>query len=433
MAQTLSPARVALAGPAARPFRRPRLLTPERFVAAILFVCLVLQRFALPVSDLALSVAAPFGLLLGAWGLASGVLSIDRRRSACFLGLCAIALVATAVHANIPVAIAPRTSFHSLIYWLAITGFAVLRLREPMPEEQFFAVVSRWLTVVAAAGVLAFVGQFVGLTLFTFRHLVPAKLLIEYQYAVVIPLPGSGFLRANGFFLVEPSVFSQFMAVGIIVELLYFRRTWRMALYAAGLLASVSGTGWLVLAAFLVRSMLTTSSRNVTRALILVAVCVLAVVAASLILPDATSVLLSRTNELSETGSSGYARFVTPFMALGWVLHDAPWSLLTGLGPGASQSMLLPFHYDIDTPVKIVIEYGAFGLATYLGLLLAARRTARQNLLVAPLMVLLMFTGGYQDFPPILFPVVLITTVAALRDTTAASRPAPMARRRVRG
>ena len=422
----------ALAGRAARPVgarsgSRACGLTPARFVGAILAICLLLQRFALPFGSLELSVAAPLGLLLAVWGLAVGILTIDRRRAACFLGLCAMALIATAVHVNVPVAIAPRISLNSLAYWLIITAFAILRLREPMPEVQFFRLVSAWLTVVAAAGVLAFVGQFVGLTLFSFSHLVPARLLIEDQYAVVIPLKGSGILRANGFFLVEPSVFSQFMAVGIIIEYLTFRRPLQMLLYVAGLLVAVSGTGWLVLAAFLISFLPTMRLRRLLQVLALVAVCGAAIVAASFILPTITAGLFDQTGELSQPGSHGYARFVTPFMALGRVLHDAPWTLATGLGPGASQDLLLPFKYTLNTPVKIVMEYGIFGLSMYLGVILVARRSARQSALLVPLMVLLMFTGGYQEFPPILLSVLLIATVALLRDGETL-RQAPLAR-----
>ncbi len=427
-----APPRVPLAGRATRPVgarstRRARGLTPERFVGAILAVCLLLQRFAVPFGSLELSVAAPLGLLLAVWGLAAGILTLDRRRAACFLGLCAMALVATAMHVNVPVAIAPRISLNSLAYWLVITAFAILRLREPMPEAQFFRLVSTWLTVVAAAGVLAFIGQFVGLTLFSFSHLVPARLLIEDQYAVVIPLKGSGILRANGFFLVEPSVFSQFMAVGIIIEWLTFRRPPRMLLYVAALLMAVSGTGWLVLTAFLLSFLPTLSLRRLLQVFGLLLVCAAAIVAASFILPTITADLFDRTGELSQPGSSGYARFVTPFMALGHVLHDAPWTLVTGLGPGASQDLLLPFKYTLNTPVKIVMEYGVFGLSMYLGVILMARRSARQRALLVPLMVLLMFTGGYQEFPPILLPVLLIATVAVLREG-GTPRQAPSAR-----
>ncbi len=410
----------AAMGPARAAVRRSPL-TAARFTGALLAVCLLAQRFAIPVGSRELSVAAPVGLLLAAWGVGVRTLVIDRRRAACFLGICAMAMIATAVHANLPVSIAPRVSLFSLVYWLAITGFAMLRFREAMAEDRFFDIISTWLMVVAAAGVLAFIGQFVGLSLFTFSHLVPARWLIERQYAVVIPLPGTGILRANGFFLVEPSVFSQFMAIGIIVEWLTFRRLWRMLLFLGGLLAAVAGTGWLLLAAFLARSALTVSTRGMLRALALIVVCAAAVTAASVLLPTITASLFDRMHELSQPGSSGYARFVTPFMALRRVLHDAPWSVVTGLGPGASQALLLPFKYQLNTPIKILMEYGGFGLLSYAGILLLARRSAGQSALLVPLLVLLMFTGGYQEFPPILFPVVLMTTVALLRP--AASLP----------
>jgi len=402
-------------------------LTAARFTGALLAVCLLAQRFAVPVGSKELSVAAPIGLLLAAWGVGVQVLVIDRRRAACFLGICTMAMIATAAHANMPVSIAPRISLFSLVYWLAISGVATLRFREKMSEARFFDIVSTWLVIVAAAGVLAFIGQFVGLTLFTFSHLVPARWLIERQYAVVIPLPGTSILRANGFFLVEPSVFSQFMAVGIVIEWLTFRRLPRMLLFLTGLLTSVSGTGWLVLATFLARSVLTGSPRNVLRVLALIAICIAAITAAGVLLPTITASLFDRVHELSQPGSSGYARFITPFMALHRVLRDAPaWSVLTGLGPGASQALLLPFRYQLNTPIKILMEYGVFGLSSYAGLLLLARRSARQSALLVPLLVLLMFTGGYQEFPPILFPVVLMTTVAFLGT---AAEPLPGGRR----
>lgn len=418
MPQPMTLQRSSPSGSWSQPNRRPQWLTSARFTASTLFACLILQRFALPFGSLALSIAAPVGLLLMAWGVTTGVLSFDRRRLACFLGLFGIALLATALHDNMPVSIAPRISLNSLVYWLLITGFATVRFATPMPEEEFFAVTSRWLTVVAAAGVIAFVGQFVGLTLFTFSHIVPERFLIEREYAVVDAISGTHILRANGFFLVEPSVFSQFMALAVIIEFLYFRRPLQMGLYAAGLLVSVSGTGWLVLVAFALSLVVTGSPRRMGKAVALVGVFALAVIIASMVLPAITHGLLDRSNELSESGSSGYARFVTPFMALFYVLHDVPRSLLTGLGPGASQDMLLPFRYWLNTPVKITIEYGVLGLTFYLGLLLTARRTTRQRLLVLPLMVLLMFTGGYQDFPPVLFSVLLIMTVPVLREDT---------------
>lgn len=398
-------------------------LTAERFVGLTLAICLFLQRFALPYGSLEVSIAMPLVLLLSGWGLMVGILTIDRRRAAFFLGLVACGLIATAVHATYPLAIAPRTSLNSLVYWLAMTAFAVLRLRAPMDERRFFSLLAIMLELVAVAGIAEFVAQLVGLRLFSFSGLVPANLLIEHEYDVVASISGTDLLRSNGFFLVEPSVFSQFMAVGVIVEWLLFRRPARLALYLVGLLVSVSGSGWLVLCAFVVELAFVTGALGVLRALVLAGVCVLAMTLASLVIPDITSALTGRVGEFNVQGSSGYDRFVTPFMVLAQVLSGAPWSILTGIGPGASEQLLVPYFYQLNTPVKVILEYGLPGLLFYLLLLLYAIRTPTQWLLICPLFVLLMFTGGYQEFAPILFPVLLISTVALLHPNLSASLP----------
>jgi hypothetical protein len=398
-------------------------LTAERFVGLTLGICLFLQRLALPYGSLAVSLATPLVLLLSGWGLMVGILTVDRRRVAFFLGLVACGLVATAVHASYPLAIAPRTSLNSLIYWLAMTAFAVLRLSTPMDERRFFSLLGILLELVAIAGIAEFVAQLVGLRLFSFSGLVPANLLIEREYDVLAPIPGTGLLRSNGFFLVEPSVFSQFMALGVIVEWLLFRRPARLVLYLVGLLVSVSGTGWLVLCVFVVELAFVTGALGALRAMILIAACILMVALASLVMPDITGVLTERSGELTVQGSSAYQRFVTPFMVLTQVLNAAPWSILTGIGPGASEQLLVAFFYQLNTPVKVMLEYGVPGLVFYLLLLLDAARTSTQWLLIAPLFMLLMFTGGYQQFSPILFPVLLIGTVALLQPNLSAHVP----------
>ncbi len=381
-----------------------------------------------------ISVSTPLVLGLAAWGLLDGTLVLDRRRAAWFAGLLAAAFMSYAVQANLPLAFAPRSSLSSLLYWLAITAFAMLRFRLPMGESTFFRMASRCLVVVAVAGLLQFALQFAGLSLFRFSGLVPGRFLIENQYNLVIPLGAGSLLKSNGFFLVEPSVFSQFMAIGIVIEALYFRRAWHIALFFAGLLVSASGTGWLVLAAYLLVLAVSAGLGGMVSALLLAGGCALALAATGLVLPAVSDSLVSRMGELSLPGSSGYDRFVTPFLALQSVLHDAPWTFFTGIGPGASTDLSLPFFYVLNTPVKILLEYGVFGLLAYLGLLVTGTRTRSQTMLLAPLLVLLLFTGGYHQFSPILFPVLLLGTVAVLRPedapryghrtTTQALRPA---------
>jgi len=394
------------------------------FTWGTLFCCLVLQRFALPAGgELKISIATPLVLGLAAWGLASGTLLIERRRMALYFGLIAVALFSVGTKINLPLAIAPRMSVTSLAYWLAITAFAVLRFRHSVSEAAFFRIVSLALAAIAVAGLLQFVLQFAGISFFAFSGIVPDRFLIEEQYAVTIPID-RGLNRSNGFFLVEPSVFSQFMALGVVVEALYFRRAAFLALFFAALLSSVSGTGWMVLGSYIIVLGISSGGRGLLGAVLLAAGCALAFTALSLVLPDVADMMSSRVYEFSLPGTSAHERFVTPILALQDLLDAAPWSIVTGVGPGGSEQLMLPYVYHLNTPIKVLMEYGVFGLVLYLGLLTWGRRTKRQMMLLVPLMVLLLLTGGYHQFSPILFAVLLIGTVAFVhQDDGGAHQP----------
>lgn len=394
-------------------------LDVDSFTWLTLFSCLVLQRFALPAgSSLKISVATPIVLGLAGWGLLSGTLVIERRRMALFCGLCAVACFSVATQINLPLAIAPRMSLTSLEYWLAITSFAVLRFRRPMSESAFFGIVTFCFQIVAIAGIAQFVLQFVGVRLFEFTGIVPDRLLIEDQYAVVIPMD-LGLNRSNGFFLVEPSVFSQVMALAIVVEAQFFRRPYRLALFFAGLLVSVSGTGWMVLGSYIVVLAIGSGKRGLLGALLMVAGCAIAFAVLSFVSPGTADMMSSRVSEFGMVGTSGNERFVTPFMALNSVWQAAPWTAWTGIGAGASEQLSVPYFYRLNTPVKILMEYGVFGLLFYMGLLIKGTRTHGQTLVLIPALVLLLVTGGYHQFSPVLFLILLICSVGYVRPDVA--------------
>jgi hypothetical protein len=410
--------RSAASGSRLRLFGDRLRLTELRFASATIGICLVLQRFILPLGDPGISVAVPLVFGLAGLGLINGCLAFERRRLGFYMALCAVGLVSMIVQINLPLSIAPRQSIQSLIYWLAITGFAAFQFGRAVDEAEFMRVVNRWLGFLAIAGILQFLAQFVGLAIFSFTDYVPDNLLIENQYAVVIPME-SGFTRANGFFLVEPSVFSQFMAVGLIVEWLYFQRPQQFGLFLAGLLAAVSGTGWMILGAFVVQVAIITGGRGLLQAILAIGVGVGVLVAVSFGAPEVADAFLNRFYEFWLPGTSGYERFVSPFLVMGDVFRERSWAFITGIGPGATGALTITYVYNLFTVAKVLLEYGIFGLIFYLALVLTGHRTRRQRLMLLPLMVFLMFTGGYHQFPPILFFVILVGTVATLKQEAA--------------
>lgn len=410
------PQHVLHAGVASRGAMQDRV-SPEGFVTLTLFTCLVLQRFAIPVGDLAISVATPILLGAAAWGLGAGWLVIDRRRMALFLGLIALAALSTILRLALPVGIAPRTSLSSLLHWLVLTSFAVLAFRDRMQGWRFFAMVNNWLAFIAIAGIAQFALQFVGISVFGFTGLLPERLLLEHLYVTDQVLAwGASLKRANGFFLLEPSIFAQFMAVALMIEALCFRRALWFGLFTAGMLVSVSGTGFLVLAGFGVALAIGAGLRGVAMVVLMAMGAALALGLASLALPDVAETLLLRSGEFSQPGTSGHERFVTPFMMMRDVFHAAPWAAFAGIGPGTSEFLELPYKYWVNTPAKLVTEYGVVGFGLYLALIVSAQRSATQRILVLPVLVLLLLTGGYHQAAPLLFPVLLLITVARLEE-----------------
>jgi hypothetical protein len=182
------------------------------------------------------------------------------------------------------------------------------------------------------------------------------------------------------------------------------------------MLVSVSGTGFLVLAGFGVALAIGAGLRGVAMVVLMAMGAALALGLASLALPDVAETLLLRSGEFSQPGTSGHERFVTPFMMMRDVFHAAPWAAFAGIGPGTSEFLELPYRYWVNTPAKLVTEYGLVGFGLYLALIVSAQRSAVQRILVLPVLVLLLLTGGYHQAAPLLFPMLLLITVARLDE-----------------
>lgn len=391
------------------------------FTAGILFAALILQRFGLPLGGKAFSLVGPIGLGLAAWGVFNGTLAFDRGRLAAYCALAACAVLGLAWHALSPAGFGGSgANLESLSQFLLLTGFACLTFAQPVDERRFFREVNRWFAVVAAAGVLQFVLQFVGLRVFSFTGIVPGVLLFEFGYNLVIPTGIGDTLKSNGFFLVEPSVFSQVMALALIIEVLAFRRVAFLCLFVAGLLTSFAGTGWIVLGSFVAAAGLGLGWRGLAIAAGMVLVVAVLFGVVSNFAPDVAGAFQQRMDEISRPGTSGHRRFITPFWLLDDTLSAAPSAALLGLGSGVSERLTLPYAYDVNTPIKIGLDYGFPALLTYVLLFVMGRKSPIQAAILVPAAVMFFITGSYQQFPPMLFLVLLLTSVARLRPSQAA-------------
>ncbi len=218
--------------------------------------------------------------------------------------------------------------------------------------------------IIAFAGIAQFFGQVVikGPTLFTFVGIIPSNLL-SHGFNYVIPVPGLGGLnKSNGFFLVEPSSFSQLTALAIIIELEFFKPTWRLGVLGLGLALSFSGTGAAAVhgsrALFVMR-------RGWGGVLLLAAPA--AAFAGIVLAGPKLQALAARVGEFGSDQSSGFARFLSPFYLFNQYLFAHLDTALFGMGPGSIEPFFKIAAYQIHDPTwgKLIFEYGLLGAVPF--------------------------------------------------------------------
>jgi hypothetical protein len=215
---------------------------------------------------------------------------------------------------------------------------------------------------IALLGIVQFIVQFAGgLSIaFPIESYVPAAFRTQ-AFNNVTPLHwGSSIYKANGVVMLEPSVFSQLCALGLIAELSGAARRVRLALFVGALVVSYSGTGLLILAVSL--PLFVVMHRRwdlLLHGLLLIGIVAL------LSEPLNIATLIDRTAEFSSRGSSGFARFVA------WrdLFADRLWSsgfhALFGYGAGSFVSASAGYQAAEMSYSKIIFEFGILGGLLY--------------------------------------------------------------------
>lgn len=269
-----------------------------------------------------------------------------------------------------------------------------------MPYDRILRLLSTVGCIGAAVGIAQFLGQFaVGadVAFFLDKHL-PDSVTVS-GYNSLIPLYWSSpVYKSNGVVFLEPSFFCQFLAIALVAELTLAARASRMALLAAGLLCSYSGTGLTMLALFLPFYFV----RHGHMRLFVVAVVLgLIVIAFGDVL--SLDAFTRRLGEFSDTQSSGWARFISMFRVLRGVVFATDATFLIGRGPGTVQEefRLLSFYAFDPTWGKVIYEYGLLGAVLYSRLLYLTIGRGPRGVRFAVGYTYL-FLGGYLLNPSVL-------------------------------
>jgi hypothetical protein len=371
------------------------------FVHGALIACLILQRFGAMPGGSALFISLPlFAGLLG-WGLVSGIATLRSRGIVLYLVFASVALVSTLIAVTVPDA-RFDTSLTSLLAILLTYGFTMIGPNARFDRATVFRLFLAYARFIAAAGIVQWIVQFAGIKIFSFMRTVPAltPILVEQQFNFNPILHyGSTILRSNGFFLLEPSMFSQTLVIAMVIDYFILGRVKYLPLYLVAYLLSFSGTGALTLA-LAIPFYACLSARNFGRVAGFVIAGVVALVLGSFAFPEQIGSLLSRTNELNYSGSSGYARFIGPFLPIADFSREA--RFLIGWGPGATERYTYYVEGTGNSIAKLITDYGVVGFAAFLAMYVGTLWRRETAILSVLALTTFIVGGGYLLFTPML-------------------------------
>ena len=391
----------------------PRL-AGEPLIAALtvpLFATIYLQKLAIPGTNGSVSLPMLLGMVWLVLAHLAGILAVDARRLVLYLVFMACTLVSQALQ--------PSFSLPSMVGFLAL--YAQLVFVAPLSAAGYLRYLQRfqWLMLLPASLVLI---QLLSQFLLGFGRapsiepFLPRALLLTGYYYDAPLYWGTAFTRPNGFFFLEPSFASAFIACALLIEACHFRRPALLLLFAAALLGCLAGTGALM-AVVACPFLLARLPRHIRLPLIVglgIGLC--------LLLAWKGGSLFYRLEGLSVQGSSENGRLVAPVVRLLELLGDER-NFLFGTGAGhvdATDSSPWPV-------VKVLSEYGILTTIAYMLLQLRCINWWPDLVVVLPIFVVFNFTGNYALSPIGVLLLLLFCTLPRL-EPGAARRGATDAR-----
>jgi hypothetical protein len=292
--------------------------------------------------------------------------------------------------------VAGSLSVTSVAFMIALYGLFCFVWR--IDAEEYLAIQARYVSYMFIPAAMVYIqyvyqlvmgtGQSFGLNIF-----VPESLLLKgYMYE------GSTenwvvWNRPNGFFFLEPSFCSLFLAYTVWLEARYFRRPWLIAFFIGALILTNGATGLLAI-------FVTAAAYYWRSPALFMVLCLSVAVTALLTIFDVQINLLPRVDELSNSGSSGYGRLVLPFTSFAGFFFD-PSYWFTGNGAGR-----ITMEYGSPWPLlKLSYEYGVLPALLWIAFFVFSVAGRVNGPFRLGLFVVFQFTGGY-----LLSPIMVLLT-----------------------
>jgi hypothetical protein len=198
-------------------------------------------------------------------------------------------------------------------------------------------------------------------------------------------------VKSNGIFLLEASYMSQIGALGILVEILEFRRPRYLLVLTLAFLLAYSGTGLSILLLCLPLAVLV--NRKAQLPAIVASLFALVLFATGFI---DLSMFTSRLDEFDNPGASGFERYLSSFWQAADYFKTASLAeLLFGKGPGYGYVRAAFYSTSSNSWFKLFLEYGGFGTFVFICFFTSCfRRSLCPKPLIVALIYNFLFTGA---------------------------------------
>lgn len=363
---------------------------PLIWFSIILGSITIIQRFAIPFDESQFGFGFLFCLLITIGLFFSGRLTVDPTRMILYtvaISGCLVTLFFKRIEISVTSLLMLFVMYFSYSFSLKIYHRHYLSILSSFQDIMLFC---------AWCGLIQFCTQFVLSPDFMFPLdlILPENLFIP-GFNLRIPITETlAYEKSTGFWFLEPSIWSQFLAIAVIVELRYFNRIKRLAFYLGSIALCFSGTGPILLITVGAVLVFTQGRYGILFLAILG-------IASIFIFKDVFpfSVFYERLSDFSNAQASGSGRFIATYWVIGDLLDEGRYAdLFWGFGPGQLLLVITNTDYFVQDSswFKLLLEYGVFGSVFFLAFfLISLFRSSPDKIISLACFLQYMFLGGY--------------------------------------
>ncbi|MCR4661449.1 MAG: hypothetical protein K5765_05525 [Clostridia bacterium] len=265
---------------------------------------------------------------------------------------------------------------------------------------------------------MQYLGQCFGFKYFDPYDLIPLEYKLSGFNVYYETSYGSGVMKSNGLIFLEPSFFSQFLAIGFLLT--FFSKEKKItkiiicSIYLLALYTSFSGTGLMLLAFGIIYMILKNKSIKLKIFLLSISITVIVLLFTS----DSLSYFSNRIFEYRDETSSLSIRFINPYII---AFNQSIDKIIVGNGPGTSKLMSTTISANFSFFPKLICEYGLIGCFLF-SLIIFRSFDFKHNLCSALILFVYLFLAGNLLQPGITLLLYFVSLIQTKNDKTVLQR-----------